>query len=136
MSIHVHSTPSRYYDYAAEYAVDLINHTAVCRLNWRTPYEILYGDTHDISVFRFIFYAPVYYLEPNIQFPKANMLPGRFLGISRTTGDAFTFVITTDDGIKSIALHRSVIRRRDIKSNDPNADYNTGDSTMEEINTN
>jgi hypothetical protein len=114
------------------HAVDLINHTAVRRLNWRTPYEILYGDTPDISVFWFIFYEPVYYLEPNIQFPKANMLPGRFLGIARTTGDAFTFVITMDDGIKSIALHRSVIRRRDIKSRDPYADYNTEDMAVEE----
>ncbi len=60
------------------------------------------------------------------------MLPGRFLGIAWTTGDAFTFVINTDDGIKSIALHRSVIRRRDIKSRDPYADYNTEDMVVEE----
>ncbi len=54
------------------------------------------------------------------------MLPGRFLGIARTTGDAFTFVITTDNGISS------VIRRRDIKSGDPYADYNTEDMEVEE----
>ncbi len=55
------------------------------------------------------------------------MLPGRFLGIARTTGDTFTFVITKDDGIKSIALHRSIIRRRDKNSKDPYADYNTNE---------
>ena len=61
-----HTTPSRYWDYAAEYTVELINHTAIRRLSWRTPYEALYGDTPDISVFRFIFYEAIYYLEPNI----------------------------------------------------------------------
>jgi hypothetical protein len=129
----IHSTPSKYWDYATEYAVDLINHIAVRRLNWRTPYEVLYGETPDISVFRFIFYEPVYYLEPNVQFSKPNMLPGRFLGIARTTGDSFTFVITTDYGIKSIALHRSVIRKRDIKSRDPYADYNKNDPIGSEL---
>jgi hypothetical protein len=116
--------PSRYWDYVAEYTVELINHTTIRRLSWRTPYEALYGDTPDISVFRFIFYEAIYYLEPNIQFPNANMLPGRFLGIARTTGDTFTFVIETEGKIRNIALHRSIIRRRDPKNKDPYADYN------------
>jgi hypothetical protein len=123
----IHNTPSRYWDYAVEYSVELINHTAVRKLGWRTPYEVLMGDTPDISVFRFIFYETIYYLEPGVQFPKANMLPGRLMGIARTTGDAFTFVIMTDDGIKSIALHRSVVKRRDSTNKDIYADYNTED---------
>jgi hypothetical protein len=61
------------------------------------------------------------------------MLPGRFLGIARTTGDSFTFIITMDDGIKSIALHCSVIRKRDIKSRDPYADYNMDDPIGNEL---
>jgi hypothetical protein len=48
-----YSTPSRYWDYGVAYTVELINHTAVRKLAWRTPYEILYGDTPDISVFRY-----------------------------------------------------------------------------------
>jgi hypothetical protein len=93
------------------------------------------GDTPDISVFRFIFYEPIYYLEPNVQFPKPNMLPGRFMGIARTTGDTFTFLILTDDGIKSIALHRSVIKRRSITSKDPYANYNTEEPPCNPIET-
>jgi hypothetical protein len=61
------------------------------------------------------------------------MLPGRFLGIARTTGDTFTFVIMTDDGLKSIALHRSVIRKRDRNSKDPYADYNTDEPLESEV---
>jgi hypothetical protein len=44
----------------------------------------------------------------------------------------------TDDGIKSIALHRSVIKHRDITSQDPYADYNADDpstSTFQEQDT-
>lgn len=51
----LHEAPERYWDYAVEYAVELINHTAVERLQWRTPFERLQGDTLDISVFRFLF---------------------------------------------------------------------------------
>jgi hypothetical protein len=118
-----HSAPSRYWDYAVECTMELINHTAVRRLSWRTPYEVLHGDTPDISVFRFIFYEPTYYLEPNIQFPNPNMLPGRFLGIARTTGDSFTFIIETVGKIRNIALHRSIIRRRDPINKDPYSEY-------------
>lgn len=109
----LHGSPERYWDYATEYAVELINHTAVERLQWRTPFERIYGDTPDISIFRFIFYEPIYYLEPNASFPCPNMLAGRFLGIARTTGDAFTFYIRTDrnEG-RNIVLTRSVIRKR------------------------
>jgi hypothetical protein len=126
-----YSTPSKYCDYGVEYSVELINHTAVRKLAWRTPYEVLHGNTPDISVFRYTFYEPVYYLDPNVQFPKPNMLPGRFMGIARTTGDAFTFIIMTYDGIKSIALHRSIIKHRDITSKDPYAEYNMDGPTTD-----
>ncbi len=119
----MHSTPSKYWDYAVEYAVELINHTAVRKLGWRTPFERIFGETPDISVFRFAFYEPIYFLDPSTQFPKPNMMPGRFLGIARTTGDAFTFVIITDAGIRSVILHHSVIRKRNPKVIDPYVDY-------------
>lgn len=35
----LHNSPERYWDYAVEYAVELINHTAIKRLKWRTPFE-------------------------------------------------------------------------------------------------
>jgi hypothetical protein len=125
----IHSAPSKYWDHAVEHAVDIINHTAVRKLAWHTPYESLYGDTPDISVFRFIFYEPIYYLESRTHFPKDNMMPGRFLGIARTTGDAFTFVITTGEGATATILHRSVIRRRDPDSTDQPSFFISGISS-------
>ncbi len=119
----MHMAPSRLWDYAVKYVVELINHTAIRKLNWRTLHELLLGETPDVSVFRFAFYEPIYYHDPAQQFPAPNMLPGRFLGISRTTGDAFTFIITTDSGTRPTILHRSVIRKRDPSAKDPYADY-------------
>jgi hypothetical protein len=123
----MYSTPNRYWDYAVEYSVELINHTAVRKLKWRTPYEHLHGDTPDISVFRFTLFEPIYYLEPSMQFPQANMIPGRFLGIARTTGDVFTFIVIPDNGNSRTSLHRSVIRSRDPGKKDPYAEYNRGE---------
>jgi hypothetical protein len=51
------------------------------------------------------------------------MVPGHFLGIVRTTGDALTFVIMTDTGIRSTILRCSVIRRRNPKALDLHVDY-------------
>jgi hypothetical protein len=71
------------------------------------------GETPDISVFRFKFSEPIYYLDSNARFPQPNMLPGRFLGIARTTGDSFTFYVLTDrHKEQNVILTRSVIRKR------------------------
>ena len=60
----------------------------------------------------FLFYEKIQYLEPNASFPKPNMLPGRFLGIARTTGDAFTFYIfTKSEKGRDVILTRSVVRK-------------------------
>lgn len=59
-------------------------------------------------------------------------MPGRFLGIACTTGYAFFFIIATGEGITVSLLHRSVVRRRDPKSRDPYADYNTEDPALYE----
>jgi hypothetical protein len=67
--------PKRYWDFAVQLVVEQINHTATRRLDWRTPYEVHWGETPDISVFRFQFYDAIYYLEPNNKFPNPNMIP-------------------------------------------------------------
>jgi len=54
----IYSFPEHFWDFAAEYVTDLINHTASRRNNWRTPYETLHGNTPDISIFCFQFLNP------------------------------------------------------------------------------
>ena len=95
MIIDRNDAPENFWCYAVAYAVELSNHTAAKRIGWKTPYEMHFGDTPDISVFRFTFWEPIYYHDPHARFPSPNLLPGRFLGIARTTGDTFTFYIYT-----------------------------------------
>ena len=85
----------KYWDFAVELATEYLNPIATRKLGWKSPHECHFGETPDLSFFSFLFYEQIHYLEPNASFPKPNMLPGRFLGIARTTGDAFTFYILT-----------------------------------------
>jgi hypothetical protein len=120
----LHRAPGRYWDFAVEYTAGLINHTAVQCLDWRMTYECLHGETPDISVFRFVFYEPIYYFDSGIKFLQANMLPGRFLGIARMTGDTFTlFIIISERGGQGTILHRSVIRKQKESETNKYADY-------------
>jgi hypothetical protein len=118
-----HTAHEKYWDFAAEYAVELINHTAARQLHWRTPYEDLHGETPDMSVFRFSFFEPIYYLDPHTSYPQPNMLPSRFLGIARTTEDSFTFIIIQDTPKTGIVLHRSIIQKRNSKEIKPRTNY-------------
>jgi len=111
--IDMNDAPTKFWCYAVAYAVELSNHTAAKRIGWKTPYELHFGDTPDISVFRFTFWEPIYYHDPHARFPNPNLLPARFLGIARTTGDAFTFYIYTQkEQGRNVVLARSVIRKR------------------------
>ena len=84
-------------------------------LGWRTPHEKMFHETPDISMFRFPFYCPIWYYSPRATFPHAKMMPARFLGIERRSGDSFCFLIVTEPEDESTSpqfLVRSVIRRR------------------------
>ena len=90
----LNNAPEKYRDFAVELASEYLNHIATRKLGWRIPYEFHFGETPNLSVFHFLLYEEIHYMEPNASFPKPNMLPGQFLGIARTArGDAFTFYI-------------------------------------------
>jgi hypothetical protein len=114
--LQVSDCPLIYWCYAVEFLALARQCTARRSLNWRTPHEKLFGDTPDISVFRFPFYCPVWFYTPQSSFPKQRMMPARFLGIAQNSGDAFTYIIVTTPSPDSkelpVVLTRSVIRRR------------------------
>ena len=51
------------------------------------------------------------------------MLPGRFLGIARTIGDHFTFIIFQDLLKTGKVLHRSIIQRTNMNDTRPFTNY-------------
>jgi hypothetical protein len=55
----------------SQYVSGLNNQIARRLLNWRTPYEVLYGSTPDISPYTiFGFWEPVFYTDLNAPFPS------------------------------------------------------------------
>jgi Reverse transcriptase (RNA-dependent DNA polymerase) len=93
-----------------QHLCDCFNHTATSSINWRTPWEMIDGDTPDISVFRFKFWEPIWYLVNTKKFPDQRFLRGRFVGIAWTTGDSMCYRIYTDESnIISREIHRSIV---------------------------
>lgn len=102
---------------ALMYVCFILNVTSVASLNYKTPYQVLHGQTPDISeIFQFEFWEPVYFATgeqldsinkpsfPSTTHEKA----GRFVGFAETVGDKFCYKVLTDDTQKII--YRSAIR--------------------------
>ena len=64
--------PEQLWDYVLEYVCYVRNRTARKALDYKTPHEILLGDTPDISeLFDFEFFQPVQYMDnPEVKFPQ------------------------------------------------------------------
>jgi hypothetical protein len=119
--------PLIYWCYATQY-LDMVRRSLSRNtLNWRTGHEAMNGDTPDISIFRFRWFAPVWYYAPSSSFPSSDkMLPGFCLGIAPNTGDGFSYTILPVKEYKDIPLTRSpvtlvrsVVRDRDMSSSVP-----------------
>ena len=102
------NVPEELWLLATYYAIYLLNHTANSSLGWITPIEKAFGVTPDISaITQFSFYEPIYYMDRESSFPHTKELPGRFVGIAESTGDAMTYRILTSE---NKIISRSVIR--------------------------
>ena len=92
----------------AQWVCDVMNHTALERLDWRTPMELLQGQTPDISIMLvFLFWDVVYvsrYKDDKyagqIGSKKSSEVRGRFVGFAWDVGHALTFKVLTDDSKK------------------------------------
>jgi hypothetical protein len=108
--------PLEFWCYAREHVCSLRTILARRSLDWSTLHELHWGEQPDISMSRFIFWEPIWYLNPRQAFPKTKMLKGRFLGIAQNVGDAFCFLILMqpecDSDSSPLVLARSVIRRQ------------------------
>lgn len=107
--------PVIYWCYALTFLVYCRQYIARRSLQYRTPYEFLFGETPDISVFRFPFYSKVWYYSPTVRSPKSKMLRGRFLGVAETCGDVFTYVILPVDESERPATRHSTLLRSCVR---------------------
>ncbi|MGH3055873.1 MAG: hypothetical protein ACRDL7_12945, partial [Gaiellaceae bacterium] len=102
-------TPEALWLLCMHYVVYLLNRLAAPTLEQRTPMEVAFGVTPDISaLLEFHWYEPVYYYDPNVPFPTSKEKSGHFVGIAENVGDALTFKLITDETNQVIC--RSVVR--------------------------
>lgn len=119
-----HNTPHAplaFWCYALEYLSKVRSCLARESLDWRPSEEAMFGETLDISVFRFPWFSPVWYYDPRKSFPDDKMIAGYFLDIARNVGDAFSYVLISQDEFEKYKKHprykpqtlvRSVVRLR------------------------
>ena len=75
----------------------------------RTGYEIVTGETPDISEFcDFHWYEPVWYFDEMVQFPDDKRQLGRWLGPAHRTGQALTYYVADNSGG---VIARSTVQR-------------------------
>ena len=98
--------PEEFWCYAMEFIALVRGCLARKSLGWKPSEELLFGETLDISVFRFPWFAMIWYYNPNKSFPKDTMLPGYFLNIAPTVGDAFSYVILPEKELIKFKKHK------------------------------
>ena len=97
-----------------QWIADVMNHTAEKSLGWRTPLQVLTGQTTDISILLvFLFWDVVYvprYTDSEysglVGSEQSSEIRGRFVGFAFDVGHALTFKILTDDTKKIICRSR------------------------------
>ena len=94
--------PYQYWCYGLEFISLAQNYLSCVRLDGLTPYARLKGMTPDISIFRFPWFAAVWYYAPTLDFPVDRMKPGFFIEIADTVGDGFSYMIVPALSIEDV----------------------------------
>ena len=104
-----------------EYVCFILNRMALRSKNWKTPLELLKGQTPDISmIYRHCFWDKVYFVNQDSRnhkhFPSASdERAGRFVGFAESVGHPMTYKILVEDTGRII--FRSRIRSAETGEN-------------------
>jgi hypothetical protein len=107
--MHRTNSPLCLWDFCAQYIIELCNRIArpLPQLHGRTPYEVITGNTPDISEFpEFTWYQPVWYLE-STTFPAQTKHLARWLGVAHKVGQAMCYWLLP---ISAIPIARTTIQ--------------------------
>ena len=121
-----HNTPHAplsYWCYAASFLDKTRRFLSKSSLNGRTGFQLIKGETGDISIFRFAWFEPIWFYSPSSSFPRDKMKAGYFLDVADCTGDGFSYEILPVNEKGKIPIHRnpvtlirSVVRGRALNS--------------------
>ena len=117
--------PLSYWCFAAKFLDKTRRFLSQPKLGGKSGFEMIKGETGDISIFRFSWFEPIWFYNPSVSFPKDKMQPGFFLDIAENTGDGFSYEIIPVLLIKDIPIRRnpvtlvrSVVRQRSLVTSD------------------
>jgi hypothetical protein len=100
--MHSQNVPQPLWDFCCKWSCDVRAKTAHAsfELDGRTPYEVVMGDTPDISsLMDYDFYEPVWYYDETSQFPEPKRKMARWLGEAHNVGQAMNYFILPQSGI-------------------------------------
>ena len=101
-------SPSNLWYLCMQHATDILNHLAHTNLNYKTPTEMMYGITPDISsLIQFHWYQPVLNYKKNASFPDSKEEIGHFVGVSHNVGDSLAYKVLNEN---NQVINRSVVR--------------------------
>ncbi len=107
-----------------DHVTHLYNVTSKYALGNRTPYEVFYGETPDISNIRFRWGQRVWFREV----AKKPMKPGIFLGLAHRVGDFATYWVKPEhrdpNDRTPTVLARSIVLPRNLGEQAPRDTYN------------
>jgi len=95
------NAPKRLWDYCATYHSDIRNFTAHPHfsLQGRTPYEIVTGNTPDISEYTdYSWYDTVWYHDQEATFPENTRILAKWLGVAHRVGQALCYYLLPSSG--------------------------------------
>jgi hypothetical protein len=108
---------------ALNYVVYVMNHTAVESLQWRTPIEVLTGQTPDISpILQYRFFEDVYYR--NYYAPNTiggdNERAAWFVGFAENVGHSMTYRVLSKETMEllSVSSLRRAAEGRNLRADD------------------
>ena len=78
-------------------------------LQGKYGYDTLKGESRDISIFRFRWFEPIWFYNPNLSFPRDNMEPSFSLDVADNTGDGFSCVILPVNKYTDIPITRNTV---------------------------
>ena len=114
-------SPANLWYLCMQYVVYCLNRLAHKPIDNRTPMEVAFGETPDISsLLVFLWHQPVYYQKHTAKFPESKEGIGKFVGIAENVGDALTFKILLPNGE---VICRSGVRPVDDKDQNLRAEY-------------
>ena len=131
--LHITKAPLDYWCFCVEYVCLLRSVLAKESLQWRTPHELHWGHTPDISIFKYMFWQPLWYHAPTAKFPTTRMRRARFIGMAATISDQFCYLILTepkDEKDKPQILARLVIKPRYTNEKPPVVFSRCGDNKL------